>query len=419
MKKLLLPLLIILFSAAVSYPVLSIWRASSLSAGNPSKEYLLKATRLHSFNSDPYYKLGLLYQWEIGHIDLQESLRCFKEAIARNPLEQEFYLNLAKVLQRRGEAEAAENALEKAILVFPNGYQGRWVTGTLLLQEGSLEKALPHFTYILENYPNQSDMVYDVLLKAIRDTGFILEKVVPRDASSMNQYVNYLYEIEDLDSAKKVWRRKASWKIKNTRPETLRHIDFLIGHGDLIEAYQVWKIQLREEGLSASSDGNLVVNGSFEKKETLGSGFDWKWLEVAGAETSIDDSLALDGIHSLKIAFDGKENVDFYHAYQFVPLDPNREYALNAYMKTRGITTRSGLGIEVIGVGAPLQVASEFLTGDNGWKKMIIPFRTPPGSQGVLVRIRRAKTDKLNRLISGTAWLDEVSITAKKLSSGY
>ena len=214
--------------------------------------------------------MGLFYQWDIRNIDLKESLKYLRKAIERNPLEQQYYLNLAKILHRIGEKNASEQALEKAILVFPTGYQGRWVSGNLLLQQGDLEKALPHFTYILANYPNQSSLVYDVLFRAINDTDFILEKVVPKDPSSMNQYLAYLYEIGDKESAKKAWEKKAFYGMKNDRDETLRHIEFLIAHGDLNEAFQVWKTRLREEGLSIPSDGNLITNGGFENKGDLG-----------------------------------------------------------------------------------------------------------------------------------------------------
>ena len=134
----------------------------------------------------------------------------------------------------------------------------------------------------------------------------------------MNQYLAYLYEIGDKESAKKAWEKKASYGVKNDRGQTLRHIEFLIAHGDLNEAFQVWKARLQEEGLSIPSDENLITNGGFETKEILGGGFDWKIINVPGAEVSFDHSMAFEGKRSLKIVFNGKENVDFRHVYQFV-----------------------------------------------------------------------------------------------------
>jgi len=185
MKKCFFPILILLVSFTAGYHILSIWRGACIYKNNLSVERILKSIQIQSSNPDPFYRLGLFYQWDIRNRELKESLKYLKKAIERNPLEQEYWINLAKILHRMGEKGASEEALAKAILVFPNGYRGRWVAANLLLQQGTIDNAIPHFTYILAYYPNQTGMVYDVLLRAIRDTDFILEKVVPKDPSSL------------------------------------------------------------------------------------------------------------------------------------------------------------------------------------------------------------------------------------------
>jgi hypothetical protein len=79
-------------------------------------------------------------------------------------------------------------------------------------------------------------------------------------------------------------------------------------------------------------------------------------------------------------------------------------------MKTRTVTTKSGLKIEIVGIGPAFYKASGPLIGDHEWEELTVPFRTPAQSQGGLVRIRREKTDKFDRFISGTVWLDNVSL---------
>lgn len=273
MKRLFFSIPVLIISLIAGYHILAIWRGVYLYQTNLSKENLLTAIRLNPSNPDPFYRLGLFYQWDIRNIDLKESLNYLRMAIERNPLEQEYWLNLARIFQRMGERTASEQALGNAIVVFPAGYQGRWVAGNLLLQLGALEKALPHFTYILSNYPNQSGLVYDVLLKAINDMDFVLEKVVPKVPSSFRQYLSYLYDAGEKESVKKAWERKTSYGFKSDRDETLRHIEFLVSHNDLNEAFQVWNARLREEGFSIPSDGNLITNGGFEKEKVLGGWF--------------------------------------------------------------------------------------------------------------------------------------------------
>ena len=412
MKRLFFSILILILSSIAVYYILSFWKGISLYQSSLSRETLLKAIRTIPSNPDPYYRLGLFYQWDMLNMDLRESLKYLKEGIRRNPLEQEYWLNVARIYARMGESQASERALENGVLVFPTGYQGRWVSGNLLLQREDIEKALPHFSYILANYPNQTSLVYDVLRKTIPDSDFILEKLVPKDPSSLKQYLSYLYEVGDKESAQKAWGEKGSFGYQADRKETLRHIEFLISRGDGNEAFKVWKARLQEEGISIS-DSDLITNGGFEKEKILGGGFDWKIEKVPGTEISFDPSIAFEGKSSLKIVFNGKENVDFRHVYQFVPLKPDTEYILKANMKSQRVTTKSGLKIEIIGIGSAFNKTSEPLIGDNEWKEVVVTFRTPAQSQVGMVRVRRDKTDKFDRYLSGTVWIDNVSLKEK------
>ena len=413
MKRIFFPVLAVVVSLVAGYSILGLWRAIALNPIPPSEENLLKAIRLSASNPDPYYRLGLFYQLDIHHIDLEESARYLRKAIERNPLEQEYWLQLAKILQRMGDSTASQRASENAIKVFPTAYQGRWVTANLFLQQGDLEKALPHFSYLLAHYPNQSSPVYDVLEKAVDDSDFILERIVPRDPASFRQYLSYLYETGDPEAVRKAWLKRLSFGFQADRGETVRYIEFLISRGEFHEAFQVWGERCQEEGLPPFAEGELITNGDFGKDKILGGGFDWKIDHVSGTEASFDSSIAFEGKRSLKIVFTGKENVDFHHVYQFVPLKPDTEYVLSANMKTQAVTTKSGLKIEVLGAGQAFQKSSETLTGDNEWRKLVIAFRTPASLQGGVVRVRRERTDKFDRYISGTVWIDHVSLMEK------
>ena len=413
MKRILGTFLILTVCGVAGFYIISSWRGFYPYQPNLSLEGFLKAVQLDSSNPDPFYRLGVFHQGEIHNIDLKKSLQYLGEAITRNPLEQEYWLSLAKVWQRMGEAEASGKALEKAIMVFPTGYQGRWTAGNLLLRQGEYEKALPHFSYILTHYPHQSSLVYDVWEKIVKDPDYILENLAPQESSSLSHYLSYLYDAGDPERVKKVWKRRASLGYQADRAETIRHVDFLISRGDLTEGYRIFITRLREEKLPTPSDKNLIINGGFEKETILGGGFDWRIGTVPGAEISFDRAESFEGQSSLKISFNGKENVDFHHVYQYVALKPNQEYLLKAHIKTKTVTTKSGIKLEVTGIGPAFQGTSEPLLGDNDWKELHVSFRTPHQSQGGVVRLRRDKTDKFDRFISGTVWIDHVRLMKK------
>jgi hypothetical protein len=213
---------------------------------------------------------------------------------------------------------------------------------------------------------------------------------------------------------KKVWERRASLGYKAKPAEFIHHVDYLISRGDLNDAYRTFEAGLREERLPVPSRENLIVNGGFEMDKVFGGGFDWRFESIRGAEVSFDPTIAMEGKRSLKISFNGKENVDFGQVFQFVSLKPNQRYSLKAHLKTKALTTQSGIRIEIVGIGPAFYGASVPLTGDNDWRELSFFFETPPKSQGGVVKLRREKSDKFDRLLSGTVWLDNVRITEEK-----
>lgn len=413
MKRPFIAGILLFLSALSSYEILSLWRGLYLYQKTPEKERFLQATELIPLDPDPYYRLGLFYQWDLKEADLNRSKDFFLKAIERNPLEQQYWLNLARVLQRLGEKEASEKALEKALFLFPTGYLGRWTSANLWIERGELDKAFFQLSYLLEHYPNQTAPVYDLLFRVTSDSDTILERVVPRNPSSFQRYLDYLYQVGEGEGVRKAWSKKSLFGWSPDRKDALRHIEFLISQKALKEAYQIWKERLMEERISLPSDGNLITNPGFEHEAILGGGFDWRIEKVSGAEISFDSSTVYRGKRALKIVFHGKENLDFHHLYQYVAWKPDTEYLLCAHLKTEALTTKSGIKMEVLGIKGSFHLQSEMLTGENDWREVRLLFRTPKDSEGGIVRLRRERTEKFDRFISGTVWVDEVSLREK------
>ncbi len=414
MRRFFISGVLLLLGLLGSYEILSLWKGLYSYQKNPEKKKLLLATQINPLDPDPFYRLGLFYQWDLREADLRRSKEFLLKAIERNPLEQRYWTNLARVLQRLGEVDASEKALEKAVSIYPTGYLGRWVSANLLLERGEFEKARPHLSYLLQHYPNQTATIYDLLFKWNLNLDIMLDQVVPRDPSSFKHFIDYLYQVGEKEGLKKAWVKRVAFDWKPDRKETLRYIEFLIRQGSFGEAFQVWTERLREEGIVLPSDGNLITNPGFEEREILGGGFDWRMEKVAGAEISFDSDTVFEGKRALKIVFDGKENIDFYHLYQYVAWKPDRDYLLRARLKTQALTTKSGIKIEVVSADRKFHLSSEMLTGENDWKEIRIPFRTPKGSEGGMVRLRRERTEKFDRFISGSVWLDQVSLKEKR-----
>jgi hypothetical protein len=129
---------------------------------------------------------------------------------------------------------------------------------------------------------------------------------------------------------------------------------------------------------------------------------------ASGVETEYDYRNKTEGERSLRLRFTGDENVDFRHVAQVVPVKPRTRYLLTSDISTEGVTTRNGIGWEVYCKG--LDTFSEAYTGTVGWTQSRFEFDTPSDCGYVGIRIRRQKSDKLDNLISGDVWIDNVKL---------
>lgn len=410
MKRYLILISVIGIASLTGIHILSLWRGVFHSQRAFNQDQLLQAAQIDLDNPDPFYRLSVLHRWDLRYMDLKKSKDYLQQAIKRTPLQQDYWLHLATLFQNMDQKEESELALEKALIVFPTGYRGRWMAGNLLLQQGAYQKALRHFSYLLAHYPDESRSIYDLWEAVAKDSDFILEKLIPKDYPSLHQYLTYLYEEREKDKARKVWNRIESLGYQPDQKDTARYVEFLITQGEVKEAFQVWRTKAAAEGIPLPTDGNLINNPGFEAEKSLGGGFDWTINQTPGAVVSIDHSVAFEGKRSLKIRFNGSEDVEFHHVHQWIPWSPHTDYQLKVNMKTEGVTTRSGPKMEVSGIDSVLYGVSESLTGDNDWKELRIAFRTPGQSQGGLLRVRRQKTKNSDRFISGTIWIDDVRL---------
>lgn len=412
-RRIILGILVLLICCWAGVSIVYTWKGFYPYPPPFSAAGLLSALQYEPANPDPYYRLGLFYQWDVRHFNLEKAIYYLKEALKRNPLEQEYWLNLAKAFQKQDNYSLAEEALKMALMVSPTSYRSRWIGGNLFLQKGDYNQAIPYFSFILKNYPAQSRPVYEVWEQAGGDRHFILEKLVPEDSLSLSQFLSYLYEVGDGELALKAWQKRNNLGYKPSLPETLQVVDFLIAQRLLPAGFQIFQDLRRQEGF-ATSNKNLVTNGGFEEERFLGRGFDWHLDQSSSFNISFDRSVFYEGQKSLLITFLGKDNVHFHHVFQYVPLKPNQDYLLRAFLKTEAITTQSGIKLEVASINGSFHKQSATLTGSNDWQEMTISFRTPPILQGGLVRLRREQIQKFDRFISGKVWVDKVSLEEKR-----
>jgi len=180
------------------------------------------------------------------------------------------------------------------------------------------------------------------------------------------------------------------------------------------DAERVWKQTIQDTGGTPPREpGERLTNGDFEAP-LRNAGLDWRMAQAPGYKISLDDFQSQSGSRSLRVQFDGTTNPEFYSVQQWVPVEPETDYYFRAFTKTENISTDNGMFLHLSTVGAPPDESwarsTENRVGSNPWTEEHLNLHTGPDTRVILVQLRRSKSAKLNNLLQGTVWLENVSL---------
>ena len=320
---------------------------------------------------------------------------------------------------QNGEKQKALTTLRRLSELTPKSIAYLWEGSMLALRLGDKSMAMKSLGIVAKVDPGRRKRVFDICWEIIGDPELILNNVIGDEV--LPTYLSYLISKDKLDETFPVWKRMKRERIVSDvrepfdsaqdRPQSnddiaFSYIEFLIRKNRGSDAFSIWS-----EVIGKSENNSLIWNGGFEN-ELLGRGFDWKTQKADGVSIDFDWEKRFQGTKSLRVEFDGKHNVDFYHVSQVITLEPDTDYLLTSYMATREITTRNGISWEVYCYPTgSMTKATEPLTETAGWKRVELSFHTPFDCKSILLRLRRYKSPKLDRYISGTAWIDDVKLS--------
>lgn len=390
------------------------WLSQRVLSEQPSTEELLRAISHDPGNPFNHYRLGLYRRYDPAERDLKKAIFSYIAAINLNPTKAQYWLELAGTYEDLGELAASKRALDRALLLKPTNIKSRWMTVNLLLRQGETDRALSELKPIVKDHPRERIKVFSLLhMITGDDVELILKRALPRELKPITAYLLFLIRRGDTVGVKRLWKT-LSRDYEVDSKMRIRYINYLISRDDIEEAMGEWT-GYKGRG---KEPANLVWNGGFEE-DIYNGGFGWKTGRVEGVVASIDDKVFRGGRRSLRVEFDGGHNINFHHVYQVVPLEPRTMYTLSADMMTEEITTGSGIFMEFYGInGCKFYKKTETLTDTNDWGRLGVEFTTPQGCNAGAVRLRRLKSEKLDNLIDGRAWVDgvwlEKSYTATK-----
>jgi hypothetical protein len=213
----------------------------------------------------------------------------------------------------------------------------------------------------------------------------------------------------DLDAARGVW----TWALGRGYIDEVVARDYtnaLLGHKRSREAWDDWVSYAARGNAEGYPATNRIFNGGFER-ESAGGVFDWRIDPRAGVKATFDGDQPHEGKRSLKLAFDGTENVGDVGVLQQVYLAPGH-YVFRAHVRSQRLKTDQGVAFSVRFDPSPnqLDVTTEAVRGTVDWTSEAAEFDAPKEGGVVSVRVLRKPSLKFDKLVSGQLWIDAVTI---------
>jgi tetratricopeptide (TPR) repeat protein len=378
-----------------------------------------KAIALDPGNPVLHNQLTELYSDSPEQSSLAAALQGARRATALNPNKSDYWLTLASTCESVPDNACADQALQRVLNLSPMVPQVWWVAGNHYLRTDRRESALPCFHRLLELSPEYAAPTFALTLRAYGEPKMIFDKVVGNEKNPQLglAFADFMSANNQFDAARQAWTQIASKGSQFPFAAVQPYIERLLGQGRYQEAQTIWS-QLEMRGVIAkpgdSEPGNLLFNGGFEQPP-LGAGFDWRSQPSSYVSADFADASPYAGAHCLRVDFPVGQNDEFEPVYQIVPVVPNQAYTLAAYVRSRDITSDSGPRLRVTDPACPscLDALTDTTVGSTSWHKVTLKFNAGPITQAVRISVWRPRSRVFPMEISGSFWLDAVSIRAE------
>jgi tetratricopeptide (TPR) repeat protein len=341
-------------------------------------------------------------------------IRLYETALRLSPFEAEYYVDLAQANDWAGRPSRAVLLFQQAEKLFPDSPEINWKVANYRVRSGTTSEALPALKKVLSSGAINENQVFALISNARIDPSTVIDELLPSNPRAFVDYLNFQVDRGDMAAAQQTWDRLLLLRTPFEINAAFHYLDALIRARDVERALKAWSSLVERFPLlvpSPASSENLVTNGDF-RGDILNGGFDWRVNPVAGAVVSEESSGSADGSRALRIDFDGSQNLYYDSVAQFIATQPNTHYDFSAVLSSEGITTDSGVGLQISDAynSAELLGSTDTLIGTASRLEHNFSFTTGPATRLVLLTVIRVPSRKIDSKISGTFRISKVTV---------
>jgi hypothetical protein len=378
---------------------------------------LTRAVALWPGNPDFHYRTSTLIFSLSDHQDMAEALKQARIATELGPAWVRHWGQLAWICAAAGDSHCGDSAVERIRSLAPMDPEAISLTANYYLQSGRPALALKQFQRLLQVAPDHAHDVFRVCDSAGYSTEELEQTFVAADPQVAIAYISYLAGHNKVDAAHQLWTELVRKADKGDFPLTpilaAPYVDRLLQLGDSQELQNV-RLDLEKLKLLPGAEGpggNLVFNGDFEQLPA-NKGFDWRKSGAPYPVVNFAAENAYSGKRCMRVDFTVARNDTYLLAYQMLPLQANSHYRLSAYVRSDGITSDRGPRLQIYDplCRGCLDARSESTVGTTPWHEIHVDFSTGPTTRLGQLEVVRLPGRFFPRDITGTFWLDKVSL---------
>jgi hypothetical protein len=342
-------------------------------------------------------------------------IRLYQTAVRLSPFDAGYTADLAQANDWAGRSDVALPLFQRAQQLFPNSPDINWKLANFYIRSGNTHDALPALKKILSSNIIEKNQIFALSDRAGINSVTVVDKLLSPDIPSYFDYLNFETQRGRLSAAQETWDRLLSLGSPFEPKEAFPFLDALIRAHELDSASQVWSSlvsRFPDRIPSPASTNNLITNGNLQA-DILDGAFDWRVFLVAGVAVNQDSTGPRADARSLRVEFDGTQNLYYGSVLQFVPAQPRIKYTFSAFTRSQAITTDAGVGVQISDAYDPNKIlgSTDPLIGTTPWSEQTFSFQTPPETRLLIVRIVRSPSQKFDNKIAGAFWLSRVSLT--------
>jgi tetratricopeptide (TPR) repeat protein len=347
--------------------------------------------------------------------DPDEVMRLYQTAARLSSFDAGFTADLAQANDWAGRTNLALPLFQRAQQLFPNSPDINWKIANFYIRSGRIDEALPALKKTVSSNFIEKNQVFALSDRAGINSVTVLDRVLSPNIPAYFAYLNFETQRGNFSAARETWNRLLSLNSPFEPKEAFPFLDALIKYHELDSASRVWSSlvsRFPDRIPSPASANNLITNGNLQA-DILDGAFDWRVFPVSGVAVNQDSSGPSADTRSLRVEFDGTQNLYYGSVLQFVPAQPRTKYAFSVFTRSQALTTDAGVGVQISDAydTAKILGSTEPLIGTTPWLEQSFSFESPAETRLLIVRIVRLPSQKLDNKIAGAFWLSRVSLT--------